>query len=154
MYERHGHTKGPAKIRNRGTRVYKAWCNMKTRCYNKNNKDYPYYGGRGIKVCSRWRNNFSAFLEDMGEPPKDYQLDRINNEGNYEPGNCRWTDKVTQMRNCRKARPITFNGRTQLITEWAYELGVKPATLIMRFHRGWSVERALTQPFQKPRTGG
>jgi len=83
--------------------LYRAWKGMRERCNYKNHKDYMGYGGRGIKVCERW-NSFSNFLEDMGERPPKYSLDRINNDGDYEPTNCRWTDIKTQSKNTRKRR--------------------------------------------------
>jgi len=95
-YEKHGM---------QGTPIYEAWCGMKKRCYNKNYKDYNYYGGRGVTVCDRWKNSFVKFYQDMGDKPsKDYSLDRIDVNGNYEPSNCRWADKTTQSINQRKRK--------------------------------------------------
>jgi hypothetical protein len=85
-----------------GTVMYKTWCGMKKRCGNPNDRSYPDYGGRGIKVCERWQM-FENFLADMGERPSDeHQLDRIDNDGNYEPGNVRWATRQLQIRNRRK----------------------------------------------------
>ena len=91
----HGHT-WPTH-----SKTYNCWSNLKQRCNNPNNKDYKKYGGRGIKVCDRWLNSFENFLEDMGEAPEGMSIDRTNNDGNYEPNNCRWTTSETQSRNCR-----------------------------------------------------
>lgn len=88
----------------KGTPTYKAWKSMRQRCKNKNDPHYPDYGGRGITVCERWES-FENFLADMGERPSDdLSIDRINNDGNYEPGNCRWTDRFTQARNRRNTK--------------------------------------------------
>lgn len=96
----HGETRpgrqmeGKARI----SRTYAAWCNMKARCTNLNNKAYRYYGGRGIKVCDRWMTSFDNFLEDMGECPEEYQIDRKDPSGDYALENCRWATRDTQLR--------------------------------------------------------
>jgi hypothetical protein len=95
----HGHT------RNRtGTKTYRAWQSAKDRCFNPRCEDYPNYGGRGIRMCDRWRNDYAAFLADMGESPPGLTLDRIDNDGDYEPGNCRWATLLEQARNKRAPR--------------------------------------------------
>lgn len=95
---RHGHVRNGRK-----SRVYMAWSNMIERCRNPNHPRFQDWGGRGIRVCERW-SVFENFLSDMGEPPNGLEIDRIDNDGNYEPGNCRWTDRKTQMRNTRVVR--------------------------------------------------
>lgn len=84
--------------------TYRSWQAMRNRCYNQKHRQYKDYGGRGIKVCERWRGSFSAFLKDMGpRTDRSLTLDRINNDGNYEPGNCRWATRSEQRRNSRHA---------------------------------------------------
>jgi len=84
--------------------TYNSWKMMRQRCFHSYRKDYKYYGGRGIGVCDRWKNDFLNFLEDMGERPTDRTLDRIEVEGNYEPGNCRWATRSEQNKNKRKKK--------------------------------------------------
>lgn len=84
-----------------GTKTYDAWCSAKSRCSNPNNPKYADYGGRGISMCAEWFESFEAFLSDMGPAPNGLELDRIDNDGNYEPGNCRWTTRKVQMNNRR-----------------------------------------------------
>ncbi len=94
------------------TPEHRAWLEMKRRCYNSNRPGWQNYGGRGIRVCDQWLNSFQQFLKDLGpKPDPTYSLDRINNDGNYEPGNCRWANKQTQARNQRRHKGKTFNAK-------------------------------------------
>ena len=105
------------------TRIHNLWYSMIQRCTNPNTEQYKNYGGRGIKVCERWYK-FENFYKDMGDPPKNYTLDRIDNNGNYEPNNCEWADSFTQANNRRNNKMITFNGRTQTLVQWTRELNL------------------------------
>lgn len=134
------------------TPEWRAWKAMHDRCSNPQHAAYARYGGRGIKVCKRW-GSFDNFLADMGPRPSDaHSLDRKNNDGDYKPSNCRWATSEEQNRNTRANRHFTANGRTQLLTDWAKELGTTRATLWLRIrYYGWSVEKACTTPIA-PRT--
>ena len=134
--------------------IYFTWCSMKQRCYNPNDEKYPDYGGRGIVVCDRWRDSFEAFYEDVSKLPdfkrEGYTINRIDNDGNYEPDNVEWADDKTQANNKRNNHLLTYNGKTQTIAQWADELGINQHTLysrILTYH--WTVERALTTPVNK-----
>lgn len=94
-------TKHGVSAPGRRTPTYHSWTAMKMRCLQPNHRKYAYYGGRGITICERWRNSFSAFVEDMGERPAGHSLDRIDTNGNYEPGNCRWATRDEQRANQR-----------------------------------------------------
>jgi hypothetical protein len=131
---------------------YKSWQGMKTRCMSPTDPGYPNYGGRGISVCEEWRDSFEQFLSDMGpKPTPQHTLDRINNAGNYEPGNCRWASPRTQGRNRRSNHLLTHNGQTKPLVEWAEAAGITQRSLWMRLLKGWPVERAVTMPKQPKR---
>jgi len=116
---------------------YWRWFSMKARCYNPHNKSYPAYGGRGITVCNRWINDFAAFLADMGRCPPKYMLDRIDVNGNYEPGNCRWASFSESVMNKRpRGIQVPIGGKTQCILEWAKELGISYGTALRRHKKG------------------
>lgn len=126
--------------------LYGTWQRMIDRCENPNTKHYDRYGGRGIKVCDEWHNfwKFVEWSDSVGGRPKGFTIDRIDNDGNYEPSNCRWADWNTQTSNKSSNRFIEFNGKKQTIHQWALELGINEETLRNRINRGWSVEKALT----------
>lgn len=125
------------------TPTHQSWTAMIARCHNPNTINYINYGGRGISVCERWRTSFDAFLEDMGERPEGMTLDRIDNEGNYNPGNCRWATKREQFANRRVTRHLEAGGIKKPITEWAEELGVSPKVIKLRLERGWTPEQSV-----------
>lgn len=125
---------------------YYTWKAMKERCFNENNKEYRNYGGRGITVCKQWQGSFEKFLAHVRRRPTNkHSLDRIDNEGNYEPGNVKWSLPKEQARNMRSNRMITYNGETKCLTDWANQLGLDVRVLWNRLNRGWSLERALTR---------
>ncbi len=134
----HGHT-----VRGRSSKVYSVWRAMVQRCTNNSYKQWENYGGRGIRVCERWLK-FENFLEDMGDKPEGYQIDRIDNDGGYFKENCRWATRRQNNRNKRSNRLITFDGKTQCLTEWAEEIGICLETICKRFQLGWSAEEVLT----------
>src|SRR3990167_9691355 len=112
---------------------YRTWKNIVSRCINPNASKYAEYGGRGIKVCDRWRESFATFLSDVGErPSRKHTIERDDNERDYEPGNVRWATRAEQARNKRNNRWLTFQGTTLCVTDWAKKVGLKYKTLIMR----------------------
>ena len=121
------------------------WAGMGERCRRKSNRAYPHYGGRGIKICERWRR-FENFLEDMGLRPWGLTLERIDVNGDYEPGNCKWATMKEQCNNTRRTCRIEFKGELRPINNVAEELGIKPDTLWRRLRRGWPLERAISTP--------
>ena len=125
-----------------GSRVYNAFRSMWDRCANVRSKAYPDYGGRGIRVCERWRS-FEAFRNDMGDPPDGFSLDRIEVNGDYEPTNCRWADDLTQNNNRRSSVPIRIGERSQGLKEWCRELGLPYPSVYSRVRRGWTPSEAL-----------
>lgn len=136
-----------AAHRNAETPEYRAWMSMMTRCFNPRRREWKDYGGRGITVCDRWRHDFSTFLSDVGlKPSPRHQLDRIDNDGHYEPRNVRWASPLEQARNQRGNVILEFNGERRCVAEWALLIGVSQYTLYNRIRAGWSVERILTTP--------
>lgn len=120
---------------------------MLKRCFNPNCHAYKNYGGRGVTVCARWKNDFIAFAHDMGpKPTPKHSIDRINNNGNYEPGNCRWATQKEQCRNYRGNTFLTANGKTQTMIAWSEENSIPVSTIINRLIRGWNQETSVTAP--------
>lgn len=131
------------------TRIYKIWYGMHQRCYNCKNPRFKDYGGRGIKVCKRW-HDLLAFVSDMGHPPKNRTLDRIDNDKFYSKNNCRWATPKMQSNNTKRNVFVTFEGRTLSYSQWARRLGFCRSTIRHRIlFRGWTIEKALTTPKDK-----
>lgn len=129
-----------AKHGGHGTPTYSVWKGMRTRCLDKNN---PHYGGRGIRCCNRW-SKFQNFLDDMGERPKGASIERINNDGDYEPSNCRWATHYEQVRNTRQNMIIEHEGKSMCVTDWEKEVGIGMHTIRWRIKNGWTPKDALT----------
>lgn len=139
-----------ATLKKRPSHEYISWMNMISRCENRSHPRYSDYGGRGISICTAWRESFSQFLADMGpKPTKNHSIERIDNDKNYEPGNCRWATDAEQARNTRKALLCTFNGVTKPLRDFADELGMSYNALRARKTNGWSDEELLTIPVSK-----
>ena len=129
------------------TPEYRAWVNMKTRCYVETARAYPRYGGRGIKVCDRWLTDFPAFLADMGPRPSDrHSINRRDNDGDYAPDNCGWATATEQGRNRRTNVILTAFGKSQTIAEWAEETGFERSLFEKRLARGWPADRIVSEP--------
>jgi len=129
---------------------YMAWCKIKERCSSPANKSYHSYGGRGITVCPEWEHNFQQFYADMGpRPSSQYSVDRINNDGPYAPGNCRWATRHQQMRNTTRNRWLTHpDGRRMIMADWIKALKCSKKAILYRLNHGWTEDRALTTPFR------
>lgn len=123
-------------------REYRSWKDMRARCNNPNDSDFADYGGRGIRVCDRW-GDFAAFFADMGARPEGHTLDRIDVDGGYEPGNCRWADAGQQANNKRSNVVYEMDGRTQTLQQWCREFGTESSKVRYRLNRGMAFADAL-----------
>jgi len=143
MFKTHGASK---------SRLYSVWQTMKKRVFDKNRKDYKHYGGRGIKICDEWVNSFDSFYGwaiSSGYSP-ELTIDRISNDEDYSPNNCRWVDMSTQANNKRNNRRVAVNGENKTHMEWAREIGGNATIIRDRIERlGWSAEKAITTPVKK-----
>ena len=131
-----------------GTPEHRAWAAMLTRTSNPNQPQWHNYGGRGITVCERWSVSFLSFLADMGKKPTPlHSIDRIDVNGNYEPGNCRWASVTEQAANRRGARHIEYEGKTMNAKAWSLVSGVSKQAIYERFFaQGWSAKDAIFTP--------
>jgi hypothetical protein len=118
---------------------------MISRCTSPKTSGFQDYGGRGIRVCDEWFT-FTNFFRDMGFRPFNSSLDRINNDGNYEPGNCRWASRLEQANNTRFNHRITFKGETKTVAQWSRHFGYSRNLIMTRIRRGWPLEKAFTEP--------
>ena len=139
MHKKHGLRNHP---------LFRVWYGMKRRCYDKNEKEYHNYGGRGISVCDEWRNDFLTFYNWATENgySADLTIDRIDVDGNYEASNCRWATQKEQQRNRRNNRRITISGETKLMAEWAEESGITGGLIAARISRHWDEGYLLIPP--------
>lgn len=130
------------------TRTHRIWNGLVQRATNSNRAGAENYALRGIGVCNRWRESFENFVADMGECPDGMSIDRINNDGDYEPSNCRWATRATQNQNRRDNQYLTIDGRTECVAVWSREGGVRHQTIRQRVRLGWEPRRAV---FEKPK---
>lgn len=142
---KHGHCIGGKQ-----SSEYTSYKEMMDRCYNVKSDEYHNYGGRGIFVCDRWKEGFKNFIDDMGlKPSKDYSIERVDNNGIYEPTNCKWADDFEQANNTRRNKFLTFNSKTQTHAQWSRELNIPETTIKSRRQRGLTVEEILfTSPLK------
>lgn len=142
----------PRSPRHDAPSEYSTWEHMLRRCYYKKDDKYSIYGARGITVCERWRTSFLSFLADMGrKPTPQHTIDRKNNDGNYEPANCRWATAKEQGRNLRRSVYVEYNGERQLLMDVADRAGLNRAVIYGRLKMGWSLEDSLTTPVRPRR---
>ena len=125
-----------------GTAGYSSWAAMMNRCYRQSHDSFMYYGARGITVCDRW-HDAALFIEDMGQPEKGNQIDRINTDGNYEPANCKWSSRRQNVNNRRNTLFLEVNGVIKTASEWSEITGVPLKKIHVRLFRGWTHERAI-----------
>lgn len=135
----------------RHTKLYEVWKSIKQRCFNPNNISYKNYGARGITICDDWKNNFQSFFNWSMQNgyTTNLSIDRIDNNGNYCPENCRWTDRHTQSNNTRSNRYITYNNQTKTLADWVKTTNLSYGCVFSRIQKGWSIDKALNTPSRK-----
>jgi hypothetical protein len=123
---------------------------MRVRCTDPSDDTWKWYGGKGVTIHPEWMNDFAAFIRDVGRrPTKRHTIDRIDSNGNYEPGNVKWSTWTEQARNRSNNRTVEFHGRSMILIEAAEMAGIRYRTVVGRLSHGWSVERALTEPVNR-----
>lgn len=141
MTRTHGQTSGGY------TPEYRAWLHIRNRCFNPNVEKFKNHGGRGITVCPKWRDSFEAFFQDVGKRPSPrHTIDRIDNDGNYEPGNCRWATQTEQQNNKRNNIKIVVSNRELTLKEACKDVGVDYRFVWLRLKRGYSLQDAFSKP--------
>ena len=128
-----------------GTKIYKKWEDMKARCNNPNNKRFKDYGGRGIKICDEWLADFMNFYNwaICNGYKEGLTIERIDNNGNYEPSNCKWITRAEQMKNTRNCHYIEYNGETHCISEWLKILGITSRSIANKLYKGYPIEKLI-----------
>lgn len=140
-YDQHGMSK---------TRIYSIWRSIKKRCYNKQAKEYQWYGAKGIQMCERWKNSFLEFLKDMGEDPSpQHTIDREDTSGNYEPENCRWATQKEQANNTSKNVHIEYNGEVKTLKQWSEFYDMNITTFSKRYYKGMTFEEIISTPVKE-----
>ena len=134
--KKHGMSKSPE---------FKVWKLMRNRCNNTDSPDYPRWGGRGIRVCPRWDASFSDFYADMGPRPDGTSIERMDNNGNYDPGNCKWATDEEQAHNKRNNRVLVGMGKTQLLCDWAKETGISASLLHYHLKQGKTMDEIIAR---------
>lgn len=124
-------------------KMFRKWEGIKSRCYNKDDINYRLYGARGIRVCKRWRSSFADFYADVGDPPARHSLDRLDNDGDYSPENCKWMTDEEQQNNRRNNRNITYDGMTKTVRQWERYTGLPVS---QRLSSGWDELSAVSTP--------
>jgi len=145
MRKTHGMSSAVALGRGQAS-IYKIWSNIKQRCHNPQNPRYKDYGGRGVTMCKRWRDNFEAFLLDVGDRPDDLTIDRIDNNRGYTPKNVRWVSRADNNRNSRRCVMVEINGVKKPINVWCREHRIPYVTYKARRRLGWDIVRAVSTP--------
>lgn len=138
VQEKHGHSNSP---------TYKSWQNMLDRCSREGSR----YKANGVTVCEQWKNSFATFLKDMGvRPSRMHTIERRDNSGNYEPGNCRWATYAEQNRNVSRNVVVEFDGKRMCLADWDLYCGFPENTIGKRIRRGWSFEKAVSTSYVRP----
>lgn len=152
LYKGHGGSKKKNIFMGSDSKLYRTWGGIKSRCYDRNNNNYHYYGGRGITMCDEWKNDYNTFKEwalhsgynESGG--RDCSIDRIDTNGNYDPYNCRWATAKEQANNTRRNIIVEYDGKRMSLSQWADYLKINYSSFMSRWSRGWTMERIANTP--------